>query len=114
MKPCRETEAVLNWLRARGACDRATSWIQANVHCSLEQLYNAVERYDFLRFLLVSLHYDQHANHLNRVIQQHAMSGFWLQQEYRRLVNRQLCDNVRYRLPYAKIREQLFIRGVLK
>ena len=109
-----ETRKLLIWLRTRGACPRSLRWIGDNQDCTLEQLYNAIERYDWLVSLLLKLGYEAHVTHLNFLYDQHQRSAYWRQLEYRRFVNRQMCDNIRYRLPIATVRERLATLGVLR
>lgn len=109
-----ETKQLLTWLRDSGACHRSLNWIEDNQDCTLEQIYSAIERYDWLRFLLLKLGRESHVTHLNILHEQHQRSAYWGQQEYRRFINRQLCDNIRYRLPIATLRERLATLGVLR
>lgn len=109
-----ETKKLLTWLRTQGACPRSLQWLKENQECSLEQIYNAIERYDWLHFILRKLGYEAHVTHLNFLYDQHQRSAYWNQVEYRRFINRQLCDNIRYRLPIATMRARLALYGVLR
>ncbi len=108
----RTTTELSQLLRRHGACGTAREWVAKNAEFSPEQIYGAIQRMDWMLWLLQRAGETGHAFHFSKLLEQHRTSGYWLQLEQRRLVHRQLCDLVRSRVPFATIAQGLKVRAL--
>ncbi len=100
----KDTQHLLRKLYQRGACIEARLWVQSNSQFSPKEIYEAVQRIDWMIWILDVCGHGSTAFHFSRLSTAHRNSA-WFQKnrEYRRFVNKQLCDLVRYRVPFERL-----------